>query len=619
MPGIVGLVTKMPREQAERELRAMVESIRHESFYETGTWIDESLGVYVGWCADRESFSAGMPLRSERGDVVLIFSGEEFPDPNVIPGLQKGHAFDPSGPSYLVHAAEDDPAFPLSLNGRFHGVLVNRARGEVRLFNDRFGMHRLYYHQAEASFYFAAEAKAILAVRPAERNVDFRGLGELLSCGCVLENRTLFRRIHVLPGASTWELRRGAVANRGSYFSPAEWEQQPLLDSETYYRQLRDVFSRILPRYFGGTPGVGMSLTGGLDTRMIMAWQRQKASSLPCYTFGGPLRQSQDVFVARQVAEICAQSHQVLAVDDSFFRQFSRYADRSVYMTDGCIGLNLTPDLYIYEQARAIAPVRMSGNYGGEVLRRVRAFKPSDLMEGLFAPELAAQVAVAKQTYANAIRVHPLTFAVFRQAPWHHYGVLALEQTQLTLRTPYLDNEFLKTVYRAPAAACTNNDVCLRLIKEGHPDLWRLRTDRGVGGDMGGLHGTIARTSLEASFKAEYAYDYGMPQWAASIDRWLSPLQLSQLFLGRHKHYHFRLWYQRELAGYVRDILLDSRSLTRSHVDRAMVRSVVEGHLARRRNYTTELHKLLTVELIYQQLVERQPFQLSSHEPVAVA
>ena len=57
MPGIVGLVTGMPRERAERELRRMVDALRHEPFYETGTWIDASLGVYVGWCARKNSFS----------------------------------------------------------------------------------------------------------------------------------------------------------------------------------------------------------------------------------------------------------------------------------------------------------------------------------------------------------------------------------------------------------------------------------------------------------------------------------------------------------------------------------------------------------------------------------
>ena len=43
----------------------MVEALRHEDFYVTGTWVNESLGVYVGWVARKNSFSDGMPLRNE--------------------------------------------------------------------------------------------------------------------------------------------------------------------------------------------------------------------------------------------------------------------------------------------------------------------------------------------------------------------------------------------------------------------------------------------------------------------------------------------------------------------------------------------------------------------------
>ena len=96
----------------------------------------------------------------------------------------------------------------------------------------------------------------------------------------------------------------------------------------------------------------------------------------------------------------------------------------------------------------------MTGNYGGEVLRRVRAFKPVQPVCGLFVPELLDEVARAKNTYSGLLNGHALSFAVFRQAPWHHYGLYALEQTQLYSRSPYLDNEFVRTVFRAPDSSC---------------------------------------------------------------------------------------------------------------------------------------------------------------------
>src|SRR5579863_1597553 len=251
MPGIVGLITQKQRECAEQELRRMVAAVRHESFYEVGTWADESLGVYVGWAARKGSFSDGMPLRNERGDVSLVFSGEEFSAPETICRLkQQGHALEATGPSYLVHLYEEDHTFPAGLNGRFHGLLGDRTRGTATVFNDRYGMHRIYYHESKDAFYFAAEAKAILAVRPELRRADPQGLGELISCGCALENRTIFDGIQVLPAGSAWVFRNGALEGKASYFQPQEWEQQEQLDSEKYYQQLREIFGRILPRYF---------------------------------------------------------------------------------------------------------------------------------------------------------------------------------------------------------------------------------------------------------------------------------------------------------------------------------------------------------------------------------
>src|SRR5436190_23149879 len=216
MPGIVGLVTKMPRETAEAELCRMLEVVRHDPSYRTGTWIDESAGVYAGWASQQHRCSETLPICNEKGDVALIFFGEEFPDPETICHLKRrGHQFRDGGPSYLVHAFEEDKSFPAGLNGRFHGIVTDRIHGLTTLFNDRYGMHRVYYHQSKEAFYFAAEAKAILAVCPELRQADPRGLGEFVACGCVLENRTLFKGIHVLPGGAAWVFRNGSVEGKG--------------------------------------------------------------------------------------------------------------------------------------------------------------------------------------------------------------------------------------------------------------------------------------------------------------------------------------------------------------------------------------------------------------------
>ena len=265
-----------------------------------------------------------------RGEVSLVFSGEEYPEPGTGGASSASRAFvNSDDSSYLVHLYEDDPNFVVKLNGIFHGLLVDRARGTATLFNDRYGMHRIYYHEGKDAFYFAAEAKSILAVCPELRSADPRGLGEFVACSCVLENRTIFKDIHALPGASSWNFRNGSIDQKTTYFLPREWEEQDLLEAEPFYRALREVFSRNLPRYFNGRQRVGMTLTGGMDTRVIMAWHKPAPKSLPCYTFGGMFRECQDVRLARQVAKVRQQPHEVLTVGKEFLSQFPHYAERS--------------------------------------------------------------------------------------------------------------------------------------------------------------------------------------------------------------------------------------------------------------------------------------------------
>lgn len=603
MPGIIGFHTTMPRGLAELKLNRMLAAVHHDQSYGAGIWIDEPMGIYVGWVARRKSFLDGMPVRNERGDVTLIFSGEDFPDPEAVQQLKhQGHQIDQNELSYLVHLYEADPTFPARLNGRFHGILVDKSRKIAMLFNDRYGLHRIYYHQAKDAFYFSSELKAILAVRPELRRIESRALGEFLMCGCVLENRTLFEGISLLPNASSWVIRGGCVEEKGAYFKPSEWEDQEHLEPVKYYQNLRDVFVNNLPRYFRSHEQVGLSLTGGLDTRMILAWYKPQPRTLPCYTFGGPYRDCRDVTVARQVAAVCQQDHMVLQLGENFLSRFSHYAERTVYLSDGCADVRRASDLYLNECARHIAPVRMTGNYGSEVLRAVRAFKPCEPMPGLFDGGMRPYFDGAKATYESLLEGHPLSFAVFKQAPWYHHGLLALEETQVCLRSPFLDNEFVQAVFRAPLSTFNGPELCLRLIAEGDPTLRSIPTDIGLG--SGGLGGACSRSILEFLKRAEYAYDYGMPQWLAPIDQSLTWLRLDRLFLGRHKFNHYRIWYRDILAEYIRAMLLDSRTLTRPYVDPKRVETMVESHLKGSGNYTVEIHSVLSLELLHRAFID---------------
>jgi asparagine synthase (glutamine-hydrolysing) len=605
MPGIAGLITKLPRAHAEELLSRMVGALCHETFYETGTWIDESLGVYVGWAVRKGSFSDGLPITNERGDVSLVFSGEEYSDLATIKRLKEdGHSLGKARASYLVHLYEDDPDFLLRLNGLFHGLLIDRAQGIATLFNDRYGMHRLCYHQSQDVFYFAAEAKAILSACPTLRAADPRSIGEYVACSCVLGNRTIFKEIQVLPAASAWTFRGGTLERKCTYFQTCQWEKQEALDSESYYKELRKAFSRNLALYFSDLEQTGMTLTGGMDTRMIMAWHKAAPRSLPCYTFGGAYRECQDVLIGRRIADLCEQTYEVIPIGQEFLSKFPHYAERSLYLTEGGVDVYRASDLYVSEKARKIAPAKVVGTYGSEIIRRAVMFKAVKPPEGLFKPEFLSQVGQAQSTYADLRREHPLTFAAFRQSPWYHQGILALESSQLTVRSPYLDNDFVRTVYCAPKSReLPKDDIRLRLIRDGNPALAKLLTDRGIGNPADPIS-EIKHAFMEFTFKAEYGYDYGMPQSVSRIDHALSALRLERIFLGRHKTSHFRVWYRDQLSSYVREILLDRQTLSRPYLNPQTVGAIVNGHTKKGLNYTTAIHKLLSLELLQRTLLD---------------
>jgi asparagine synthase (glutamine-hydrolysing) len=141
----------------------------------------------------------------------------------------------------------------------------------------------------------------------------------------------------------------------------------------------------------------------------------------------------------------------------------------------------------------------------------------------------------------------------------------------------------------------------LRLVREGNPALANLRTDRGIGG----LNSAFTRAALEFLFKAEYAYDYGMPQRLAGLDHLLAPLHLERLFLGRHKFYHFRVWYRDQLSQYLKEILLDLRARHRPYLQGQVLVRMVEAHTKGWQNWTKEIHRVLSLELLQRQLIER--------------
>jgi asparagine synthase (glutamine-hydrolysing) len=300
--------------------------------------------------------------------------------------------------------------------------------------------------------------------------------------------------------------------------------------------------------------------------------------------------------IARKLSAVARQPHTTISIGSDFLEAFPALAERAVYLSDGNMDVSGAVELYANAQARKIAPVRLTGNYGSEILRSNVAFRPGRLDRGIFTPEFDRLLDQAAQTYYEESAGHRLSFIAFKQVPWHHHSRLSVEQSQITPRSPFLDNELVALAYRAPATVAQDPGPLLELIAAGNPQLEQVPTDRRLS-RRSSWTGRLGRAWQEFTAKAEYAYDYGMPPRLARIDRRVSWLHLERVFLGRHKFYHFRTWYKNQLSGYLRAVAGDGPS-ARAVYRSGAPRKLIEAHMRGAENRTLELNKLLSVDLI---------------------
>lgn len=610
MPGIAGFVSRYNIEgkQNQETAKTMVRSMLHEKHYRSGIYGCSDLGVQIGWVCHENSFSDCLPIWNETKDVCLLLIGESFLDSWVLDELRiKGHDVHSHNASCIVHLYEERGGkFLEELNGSFSGVLVDFREMKCILFNDRFGLGRIYYHQSTEGLYFASEAKALLKVMPRLRQLDLFGLGEVVSCGAALDNRTLFSSVFLVPPASKWTWHADRLITKETYFQPSLWENQSPLSHFDYYQQLSNTFARILPKYFTGHhQRLAVSLTGGLDGRMMMAWAPCLPFKTSCYTFQGLYRDSFDTNIAKKVAEICQQHHATIAINRKFFADFPALAKRAVYYSDGTMDVSGAVDLYMNRMAREIAPVRVAGSYGDQIVGGVLGRRPTVLSRDLFSDEFMRYIDLASDNYDQVVTGNQLSLFVSKQLPWYHYPRFALENTQVILRLPFLDNELIALAFRSPISMI-NQKASFRLIADGNLPLSKIPTDRGISYHPIPVIGWMRHLYYECIIKAENMLDSDVPKSLWLLNSPLVLRYLQRFLLGRQKLSHFTIWYRSELSKYVKDVLLDSRTRARPYLNEGFLEKMVSSHVAGKDNFTKEINCLLTMELIQRHLIEQK-------------
>lgn len=594
MPGIAGIISRQPAATSERIAKTMLASMRHESFYTVGTFSAPELGVYAGWVAHENSFAAKQVFQNAAQDIALIFSGECFADMAERSGGWMIQSYEQHGEKFFE-----------KLNGLFSGLLVDQRRKKVFLFNDRYGMERIYWHETADAFYFASEAKALLRVLPELREFDRTGVAQFLGVGCALGGRSLFRDIQLLPGGSRWSFENGNV-RRENYFSPSTWEALPKLSAADYEEQFRATFQKIIPRYFQSDSKLGIALTGGLDTRMLMACHPHDAARETSYTFTGPEGRTLDDRIAARVAAACGLEHQLLRLGPDFFNSFAAQADKTVFISDGCSGILGAHEIYFHKLARPLAAMRLTGNYGSEILRAISTFKRLGLASQIFDPQFFPSVNAAVAQLADQ-RKHPDTFAAFAEVPLNLFGNLAAGRSQISFRTPYLDNDLVALSYQCPVELKKSSLPTMRLVKACSPALDKIPTDRGFISDRKDPEIFLRRVFAEVTFKLDYCSNAGLPRKLGVMDPVFKPVVKAMGVAGLHKFLKYSTWFRGALAPFVAERISAAQNNANGFWNAAALGQVSRAHLSGKKDFPSEINAALTLEAVERLLFRELP------------
>ena len=254
------------------------------------------------------------------------------------------------------------------LQGSYCAVILDAKAKELVLLNDRLGSYFLYWYDGPQRFVFASELKALLRDSAIKPELDPRSVADYLTFGFLFGNKTLVTQVQLLPAASTltykWE--------EGHYTLERYWHLESAFQDwqgsqDEYGAELCRVFNQAVQRTLTGGQSIGVSLSGGLDSRAIVSAIDGAHAPITTYTLG--VKGCADEVIAEKLARIAGTRHQFFELDEGYLGGFVESLQNMVVLTDGMYlthGLTEMLALQFLEEADFAVLLR---GHGGELAK----------------------------------------------------------------------------------------------------------------------------------------------------------------------------------------------------------------------------------------------------------
>jgi len=281
---------------------------------------------------------------------------------------------------------------------------------------------------------------------------DPQSVRDVCRIGYPIGFRTLFQGIRVVPGGSLIEIDRdGQVTVRQAWSMPVAVREQSWEDYTDIQATLfRDSLRRV------DTSKAFLSLTGGLDTRTILAALLADGRSIPACTMSWK-DLSLDSRTARDLCRAYEIPHEVVRFGEEFAAEFPDRAQTASRLSGGLASAGEATEVAFYHQLGARRRARLSGYLGNQVGRggvEHKSLRNGDqgmLGEGINAPVDAAD----HWFYADDRRGGLLEPAFLLQYAtlFSSIGNYCIGHHFMVQQSPYASRELIEALGRAPVDA----------------------------------------------------------------------------------------------------------------------------------------------------------------------
>jgi asparagine synthase (glutamine-hydrolysing) len=276
MCGIAGIFNLDGAVVAPESLQGMIRMLAHRGPDDTGFHAEHGAGLAHARLSIIDLAGGQQPMCNEDSSLWITFNGEIFNYLELREELRgKGHRFATrSDTEVILHLYEEEGEDCVRyLNGQWAFAIWDNQRRRLFLSRDRLGVRPLFYTQANKTFIFGSEIKAIFALPGVTREIDLHGLDEVFTYWCTIPPTTLFRNIHELPPGHSMTVDACGVAVRPYWDSQFERTSGVVNPSQeqAYAEKLLELLIDATQIRLRSDVPVGAYLSGGLDSTFTTA------------------------------------------------------------------------------------------------------------------------------------------------------------------------------------------------------------------------------------------------------------------------------------------------------------------------------------------------------------